>query len=465
MWYTPFAVTGTLHYTRVKGKIPPMKNLTEGKPLKLIMLFAVPLFAGQLFNLFYSLMDTRIVGSTLGRDALAAVGATTTVSDLLTGFLNGFCNGCAIVISTCFGAGSKKDMKKALGGTIVLSVGLSLSITVLCLLFLNPLLRLMRVEASILGDARSYLDIVLAGLLASTLYNMCAAVLRAIGDSFTPLLFLILASFLNIFLDYGFILLFGMGVGGAALATVISQMVSAFLCFFYMRRKYPDLSLSREDRRPEPETYRKLFAAGISMAFMVSFVNLGTAVLQTAINTFGRNIIVAHTAARKITSVFMLPFSVLGTTLATYCGQNLGAGRYERLRVGIRDTVLVTFCWCLGVILAANTISPFLIRVITASTDPEIISTATLYLRVNTAFYFVPAVICLFRNSMQGFGDSRTPIFSSTLELIGKILVTFFLAPAAGYAGIIAAEPIVWCVMVIPLIVNMLRNPLLKTKF
>lgn len=454
----------TLHHPYVKGKINTMKNLTEGKPIKLILFFAIPLFVGQLFNLFYSLVDTRIVGSTLGEDALAAVGATTTVSDLLVGLLNGFSNGCAIIISTYFGAGNEKHMKKALSGIIILSVSFALCISAICLLFLNRLLQFLNIDPEILPQSRSYLGIILAGLLASTLYNMCAAVLRAIGDSFTPLLFLILASFLNIFLDYAFILHLHMGVGGAALATVISQILSALLCFLYMRKKYPTLSLSREDFRIGREVYNKLFFTGMSMGFMVSFVNLGTVALQTSINTFGTGIIVAHTAARKITSIFMLPFSVLGTTLATYCGQNLGAGKYARLRIGIRDTLFVTFVWCIGVILAANTISPLLIRAITASKEQEIISTATLYLRVNTAFYFVPAIICLFRNSMQGFGDSKTPIFSSSLELIGKVAIAFLLAPAVGYAGIIAAEPIVWFIMVIPLIVNMLRNPLLKTK-
>ncbi|MCH5274598.1 MAG: MATE family efflux transporter [Lachnospiraceae bacterium] len=439
-----------------------MKNLTEGKPIKLILLFAIPLFIGQLFNLFYSLVDTRIVGSTLGEDALAAVGATTTVSDLLVGLLNGFSNGCAIVISTYFGAKDEKHMKKALGGTIVLGIGLSVSISVLCLLFLNGLLRFLNIDSDILSQSRAYLGIILAGLLASTLYNMCAAVLRAIGDSFTPLLFLILASFLNIFLDYSFILHLHMDVGGAAFATVISQALSAFLCFFYIRKKYPSLILSSEDWRIGKEVYRKLFSTGMSMGFMVSFVNLGTVALQTSINTFGTNIIVAHTGARKITSIFMLPFSVLGTTLATYCGQNLGAGKFDRLRIGIRDTLLVTFAWCLGVMIAANTVSPLLVRAITASEEQEVISTATLYLRINTAFYFVPAIICLFRNSMQGFGDSKTPIFSSSLELIGKVAIAFLLAPAVGYVGIIAAEPIVWFIMVIPLIVNMLRNPLLR---
>lgn len=439
-----------------------MKNLTSGKPLKLILFFAVPLFIGQLFQLFYSLVDTRIVGETLGEASLAAVGATTTLSDMLVGLLNGFTNGAAIIVASCFGAGNEQYMKKAAGGTVVLGAGFAVLISVLCLLFLSPILRILNIDADILAEARSYISVILAGLLAATLYNICAAILRAVGDSFTPLIFLIIASFLNIFLDYLFILQFHAGVAGAAYATVISQALSALLCFLYMRRKYPQLVLGREDLKPSAEIVRKLLPTGISMGFMVSFVNLGTVALQTSINTFGTNIIVAHTAARKATSIFMLPFSVLGTTLATYCGQNLGAGKYSRIKAGIRDTVLLTFGWCVLVILMAYTLSPYLIRMITASEEKEIIDTASLYLRVNTSFYFVPAIICLFRNSMQGFGDSRTPVFSSSLELIGKVAIAFFLAPAIGYMGIIVAEPIVWFIMVIPLIVNMVRNPIFK---
>lgn len=435
-----------------------MKNLTEGKPLKLILLFAVPLLIGQLFQLFYSLMDTRIVGSTLGETALAAVGATTTLSDMLTGLLNGFTNGTAIIISTYFGAGDEKHMKKAMGGTVLLGAGLSLAISGFCLIFLSPILKILNISADILPQSKAYVSIVLAGLLAATLYNVCAAMLRAIGDSFTPLIFLIIASFLNIFLDFAFILYFHMGVAGAAFATVISQAISAFLCFLYMRKKYPNLILTREDMKISRDVYLKLISTGTSMGFMVSFVSLGTLALQTSINTFGTNIIVAHTAARKATSIFMLPFSVLGTTLATYCGQNLGAGKYLRIKKGIRDTVLLTFAWCIGVIMAAYTLSPVLVKMITASAEKEIIDTASLYLKVNTSFYFVPAVICLFRNSMQGFGDSRTPVFSSFLELSGKTAIAFFLAPAIGYTGIIVAEPIVWFIMVIPLIVNMVRK-------
>lgn len=441
-----------------------MKDLTKGKPIRLILLFAVPLFVGQLFQLFYSLADTRIVGQTLGDEALAAVGATTTLSDMLLSFLNGLTNGFAIVIATCFGAKDERQMKKAMGGTILLGSCCAVVLSGLCLLNMSGLLKLLNISPELFAAARGYIGIVIAGLLAATLYNICAAMLRAIGDSFTPLLFLILAAFLNIAMDYGFILCLHTGVEGAAYATVIAQAVSAFLCFLYMRRKYPQLTLKKEDFKPDMILYKKLFGAGLSMGFMTSLVGIGTMALQTSINTFGTDIIVSHTAARKISSIYMLPFSVMGTTLATYCGQNLGAGKYSRIRQGIRDTVLVTFVWCAGVIISAYTVAPWLIRTVTATQKKDIIDTASLYLRVNTPFYYVPTVICLFRNSMQGFGDNRTPVISSSLEMIGKVLIALLLAPAIGYYGIIVAEPIVWFIMVIPLVVNMVRSPVLKMK-
>ena len=441
-----------------------MKDLTKGKPIRLILLFAVPLFVGQLFQLFYSLADTRIVGQTLGDEALAAVGATTTLSYMLLSFLNGLTNGFAIVIATCFGAKDERQMKKAMGGTILLGSCCAVVLSGLCLLNMSGLLKLLNISPELFAAARGYIGIVIAGLLAATLYNICAAMLRAIGDSFTPLLFLILAAFLNIAMDYGFILCLHTGVEGAAYATVIAQAVSAFLCFLYMRRKYPQLTLKKEDFKPDMILYKKLFGAGLSMGFMTSLVGIGTMALQTSINTFGTDIIVAHTAARKISSIYMLPFSVMGTTLATYCGQNLGAGKYSRIRQGIRDTVLVTFVWCTGVIISAYTVAPWLIRTVTATQKKDIIDTASLYLRVNTPFYYVPTVICLFRNSMQGFGDNRTPVISSSLEMIGKVLIALLLAPAIGYYGIIVAEPIVWFIMVIPLVVNMVRSPVLKMK-
>ena len=439
-----------------------MKNLTEGKPLKLILQFALPLFIGQLFQLFYSLVDTRIVGETLGEAALAAVGATSTLSDLLMSLLIGILNGFGIVIATYFGAKNETNMKKAIACTIFFGTGMAVIISTFSLIFLSPILQFLNVSADLLPNAKSYISVILAGLVIATLYNVCASILRAIGDSFTPLLFLILSAILNIILDYAFILNLHMGVAGAAYATLLSQAASAMLCFLYMWKKYPNLHLYREDFRLDREVCKRLLSTGSSMAFMSAFVQFGTFALQTSINTFGTNTIVAHTAARKATSIFMMPWGALGTTLATFCGQNLGAGKYSRIKTGLRDTTLIGWAWSLLVILAANTIAPQIIQAITATTQSEIIETAVLYLRVNTAFYFVPTIICLFRNSMQGFGDTKTPVFSSALELLTKVAVAFFLAPVIGYWGIIICEPIAWIIMVIPLVVNTLRSPVFK---
>ena len=441
-----------------------MKKLTAGNPLKLILTFALPLFVGQFLQLFYGLVDTRIVGDTLGENALAAVGATSTLNDLLIALLNGITNGFAIIIATYYGARDEEHMKKAGAGTVVLGIGAALLISIFSLLFLTPILRFLNIDSSLLTEAKAYISVILIGLVAATCYNICAAVLRAIGDSFTPLIFLVISTILNIFLDYAFILYFHMGVAGAAFATVLSQAFSAILCFLYMYNKYPELRINRRDIRPQREVYRKLLSTGISMSFMMSFVQFGTLTLQTSINTFGINTIVAHTAARKVTSIYFMPSSVLGTTLSTYCGQNLGAGKYSRIKKGLKDTLFLTWGWCIIVLLLTYTLAPTFIQLITASTEPEIIDTATLYLRFNSIFYFVPVAISLLRNSMQGFGDSKTPVFSSFLELAGKVAIAFGLAPVIGYWGIIVAEPIVWFIMVIPLIVNTIRNPIFKTE-
>ena len=439
-----------------------MTTLTEGNPLKLIIRFAVPIFIGRLFQLFYSLVDTRIVGAILGDTALAAVGSTSTLSDLLLGLLAGITNGFGIIIATYFGAKDEKNMKKVMGSTILFGASSAILISIVTLLFLSPILDFLNIEEALRPLSEAYIRIILIGLIADTLYNIFASILRAIGDSFTPLIFLIISSVLNIVLDYGFILYLEMGVAGAAFATVISQALSALLCFLYMKRKYPQLKLAKNDFIPDKIISGRLFSTGSSMAFMNAFVQLGTFTLQTSINTFGTNVIVAHTAARKLTSLFMLPWAALGSTLATFCGQNLGAKKYSRIKKGLRDTIFLSWIWCAITIVIVNTCAPFLIKLITATEEIEILETGSLYLKVNSLFYFVTAVISLSRNSMQGFGNNKTPVFSSSLELITKVIVAFALAPAIGYWGIIISEPIAWFIMVIPLVVNILRNPLLK---
>lgn len=439
-----------------------MKNLTKGKPLKVILLFAVPLYIGQLFQLMYSLIDTRIIGSTLGEASLGAVGTTAALSDLLIEFTNGIICGFGIIIATYFGANEEKNMRRAIGGTLCMGVAATVLISILSIFFLPQILGLLNVSEELMPEAKAYIWIILAGLIATTLYNICAAILRSIGDSFTPLIFLVISNVLNIVLDYLMILQFHMGVGGAALATVMAQVVSAILCFFYMRKKYPQIVLQMEDLKPEKEVYRQLLPTGMSMGFMISFVTLGSFALQTCINTFGTNIIVAHTAARKATMIFLIPFFVLGTALATYCGQNWGAKEYGRIKKGIRNTVLLSFAWCAIVLVIVFTISPWIVQMIVASAEPEIIKNATLYLKINAVFYFLPAVICILRNSMQGFGDNKTPLVSSFIELAGKVIIAFALAPVIGYMGVIVSEPIVWFFMIIPLLISMVKNPIFK---
>lgn len=439
-----------------------MKNLTKGNPLKVILLFAIPLYIGQQFQLLYSLVDTRIIGSILGETSLAAVGATTSLSDMLIEFLNGIICGFGIIIATFFGANEQKNMRKAIAGTIVFGTVITLLISGICLVFLPQILSILNISVDLKAQSMAYIRVIIIGLIATTLYNICAAILRAIGDSFTPLIFLIISNVTNIVLDIAFVNYLHMGVEGAAIATVLSQAVSACICFLYMRRKYKEIVLHKEDIVPDGEVYRQLIPTGFSMGFMISFVTLGSLALQTSINTFGTNIIVAHTAARKVTSIFLVPFFVLGTALANYCGQNLGAKEYERIKKGIKDTILFSFGWCVVVLIIVFTAAPWMIRLITASLESEIISTAELYLKINSIFYFLPAVICILRNSMQGFGDTKSPLFSSFIELAGKVAIAYLLAPVIGYMGVIISEPIVWALMVIPLLINIRRNSIFK---
>ncbi len=434
-----------------------MKDLTKGNSLKVILQFALPLYIGQLFQLCYGVIDTRVIGSVLGEASLAAVSSTTALSDLLIEFLNGIICGFGIIIATHFGAKDERKLKKAIGGTIFMGTSFTLVLSGICLLFLPQILGFLNVEEGLMPDATVYIQTIIAGLVCTALYNICAAILRAVGDSFTPLVFLILSNVLNVGLDYGLVMFAGMGTRGAALATVLSQTISVVLCLITIRKKYPSLSLKKEDLVPEGEMYKQLIPTGLSMGFMLSFVMLGSLALQTSINTFGTNTIVAHTAARKVTIIFLTPFFVLGTALATYCGQNLGAGEHGRIRQGIKSSVLSSFVWYAIVLLLIFAFTPFFIQFITGSGEKEILETAALYLKVNGCLYFLPAMICIFRNSMQGFGDTKTPLVSSFIELAVKVLIAWLLAPKIGYWGIIISEPIAWSIMIIPLFVGIKR--------
>ena len=441
-----------------------MIDLTNGSPAEKMLKFAVPVCLGNIFQLFYSLADTRIVGSILGEKSLAAVGSTTSISTLLIGFLLGLTNGFAIIIAQKFGERNENEIKKAAAGTIFLGFLTAVSITTVSLFFLDEILNLLNVSDILYPESKGYIKAILLGITATMFYNAFAGILRAVGDTTAPLIFLIVSCLLNIFLDLYFLGILRTGTSGAAWATVISQGFSVVLCFVYMWKKYPMFRIKRKDFSFKIEFLKNLYTSGLSMALMMSLVFFGTLVLQTAINTFGTNTIVAHTAARKITEFFMLPFSVFGITMATYCGQNKGAGKFKRIKEGILKAYFITCVWSLLVIFMSYTIAPQLVYLVTGSRIPEILNTAEKYLKVNTIFYFVPGAISILRNAMQGIGDRFTPVVSSFLELAGKAAVVIFIVPYTKYFGIIISEPIVWIIMVIPLVVKIVKNPIFQRK-
>lgn len=433
------------------------KTLTEGTPWKQILLFSIPIFWGNVFQLLYSLVDTKIVGSTLGAEALAAVGSVSTLHTLMTGFLNGLTLGFSLITAMCFGAKNRKRLKKTFAAAISLGVLTTLALVLMLMIFLHPVLNLLHVPQAQFEMAYAYISVLIVGLFATLFYNLCANTLRAIGDALTPLIFLIVATVSNIGLDYLFILGFQMGVQGAAYATVLAQLLSVVLCLIRIFRKFPILHIQKEDFRFDRELMAEMYKSGLSMGLMSCLVGIGTILLQSAINTLGTTIIVAHTAARKVFELVSLPNSVLGSAMATYCGQNYGARRFDRIRQGIRASLIIAAVWAVVVFLICHTIEGRLIQFVASTTNPDVIYWGSTYLKVDMSFIVICGVIVILRNSMQGFGDRVIPVFSSCIELAGKIMFAFVFAPMFAYWGIIWAEPMVWIAMVIPLIVKVVH--------
>ena len=439
-------------------------TLTEGNPVKLIVLFAIPIFLGNLFQILYSLIDTKIVGSTLGETALASVGSVSTLYNLLTGFFNGLTLGFSVVTARFYGSGEEKALKKNIAGAITLCFGTAIVLITLTAVFLKPILRLLQVPAEQIDMSYSYIVVLVWGMFITLAYNLCANTLRATGDSVTPLIYLVISSLVNVGLDYFFILNLHLGVAGAAYATVIAQFLSVVLCLIRIYRGFPILHVGREDFQFDREQLWQLYQNGLSMGLMSSLVNFGTVVLQSGINQLGTSIIVAHTAARKVFEIWNLPISVMGSAMATYCGQNYGAGKYGRIREGIKGALGLGAVWAVVVFIMAHTISPYLIRFITSSESPEIIYWGRKYLEYDMSFIILCVGIVVLRNSMQGFGDYKTPVFSSFIELMGKVVFTFTFVRFFGYWGIIWTEPVIWVLMVIPLIIQTWRNPVVHSQ-
>ena len=318
-----------------------VKDMTYGSPTRLIVNFSIPIVIGNLFQQLYNMVDSIIVGQCIGVDALAAVGATGSLNFLVIGFVLGMCSGFCIPVAQSFGAGDYKRMRRCVMNAYYLSILITVTLTTLTVLLTRPILELMQTPANIIDDAYRYIVVIFGGIFSVLFYNLFSGIWRALGDSRTPLYFLILASLLNVVLDLVFILNFSWGVAGAAYATVISQAVSAALCFVYMRRKLPILAASRDECKIDFRIMGRLLYMGLPMALQFSITAIGSIILQSAVNALGSSVVAAVTAAGKVQMIVTQPMETLGLTMATFCGQNLGAGRIDRVTVGVGNCLLI----------------------------------------------------------------------------------------------------------------------------
>lgn len=431
-----------------------MKELTSGNPAKVIFAFSVPIIIGNLFQQLYSMIDTIIVGRTIGVDAIAALGSTSYISTLIIGFMSGLTNGFSIITARHYGAGDSVKMRRSVAGTIIIGLVVSAILTVSSIFFIKPFMRLLNTPADIFDQAYSYISVTLFFMVTAMLYNMSAGVLRAVGDSITPLVFLIISSGMNVGLDILFITKFGMGVAGAAYATIISQTLSFILCCVYIVIRFPYLIPKAEEFKITWAEVWELFSMGLSLALMFSLVEVGSLILQRAINNFGTQTIAAHTAARKISSILMLPYTAFGSACATYCSQNIGAGRPDRAGKGVKSSIVMAWIWSAAAVIIGYVFSPYIVSWIAGTEEQYIVDLASRYMRVNTPFYFVLAVLIVLRSSLQGLGRKAVPVASSIIEMVGKAVIAFTAAPALGYFGVMISEPIVWILMTILLIIG-----------
>ena len=418
-------------------------DLLHGSILKSLLLFALPIMASRVFQQIYNTMDTLIVGHTLGDSSIAAMGACSSIYEMMTGFTFGVGNGLAIVTARCFGRQETERMKKSVASCIVIGITVTLVVTVLATIFMHPLLRLLKTPAEILEESYSYISILSVFLFVMFAYNLCSGLLGAIGNSFMPLVFLIISSLVNIVLDLLFIRSFGMGVRGAAIATVI---------------------LLPEKRHFEPDRglYMELLAQGFSMGFMSSIIYVGSIVLQPGINSLGYETIAGHTAARKLFSFSMMPLSSMAQAVNTYVAQNRGADNRERVRKGIRYAYIFCFSVTACLILLVTPLAPTMVHLISGSSDPTVLGNGARYLRVAIPFFFALGLVNCSRLALQALGEKILPLLSSFIELFGKIIFAMVFIPRYHYSAVIWCEPIIWCFMAAELVISLYRNPYMR---
>ena len=420
------------------------KDMTKGSPMRLILGFAVPLLFGLVFQQFYSMVDAVIVGHYLGVDSLAAVGATGSVNFLIIGFCMGVCNGFAIPIAQEFGAKHEGELKRFVANSVWLSIVFAVVITITVSLLCRPILQLMRTPVNIINGSYYYIIIIFLGIPVVFLYNMTAAILRSLGDSKTPVVFLVLAAVMNIFLDVFCIVILPMGVAGAAVATVVSQAVAGLACLIYMRKKFTILKLSREECRWNRNYVSKLCNMGIPMGLQYSITAIGSVILQSAVNGIDSNAVAAVTAGSKVSMLLVCPFDALGSTMATYGGQNVGAGDLDRVDRGLKDCTKLGFLYSLIALGAVFLFGKQLLLLFLDAEEEQIIANAYYFMRISALFYFPLALVNIVRFLIQGMGFSKLAVFAGAFEMLARGLAGFLLVPVFGFVAVCLASPLAW---------------------
>lgn len=420
------------------------KDMTNGSPMKLILGFSVPLLFGFLFQQFYNLVDTLIVGRFLGVDALAAVGATGSLNFLIIGFCMGVCNGFAIPLAHRFGAGDYKAMRAFMMNAVYLAVVFAAVMTVLTVVYCKPILRLMRTPENIIDDAYIYIVIIFAGIPATYLYNLISGIIRSMGDSRTPVVFLTIASVLNIALDLVLIITFDMGVAGAALATVVSQAVSGLGCLIYSLGKFEILHADEEERKINTFYMKTLCNMGVPMGLQYSITAIGSVILQSAVNTLGSDAVAAMTAGSRISMFFCCPYDALGSTMATYGGQNVGAKKLDRIREGLKSCSILGIVYSIIAFVVLFFAGEWLAGFFVESARASIIGDVQLFLMLNSAFYIPLAFVNIVRFLIQGMGYSKFAVLAGVFEMVARALVGFVFVPVFGFPAACIASPVAW---------------------
>ena len=423
------------------------KDLTNGSPLRLILGFAVPMLLGLLFQQFYNLVDTVIVGKLLGAQALAAVGSTGAINFLVIGFCTGLCSGFSIPVAQKVGANDLSAMRRFVANSAYLSLVSAAVMTAATALGCAGILRLMQTPEDIFRNAYLYILIIFLGIPATFLYNLLAGIIRALGDSKTPVYFLALSSGLNIFLDLALILWFDMGVAGAAVATVVAQALSGLACLVFMYKKYAVLRISRAEARPDLRLCGHLFYIGLPMGLQYSVTAIGSILLQTAVNTLGSLSVAAIAAGSKLFQLLCCPFDAMGGTMAIYCGQNAGANKMDRLNQGVRACTLLGAVYSVAALAAMLLFAPQCAMLFLDPTEPalaELVALTSEYIVVQSWFFFPLALVNILRFSIQGMGFSVFAISAGVLEMIGRGSVALWLVPVFGYTAACFAAPAAW---------------------